>query len=269
MTLLSSYTVTNLLERNMFINNVEFKIGADPEVFVKNKQGLVSGFGMIPGDKQNPHPVELGAVQVDGMALEFNIDPVRNATEWERNITTVMRNLKAMIPDDHNLVVTPTAEFGKDYIKAQPEEAQMLGCDPDMNAYTGDVNPAPDGDVGFRTGAGHIHIGWGENIDVNDPNHKDACIRLIKNMDKFVGVPSLLYDRDGKRRQLYGKAGAFRIKPYGVEYRTLSNKWLKNKALRRLVFKSTKRAIVESFKERQSTGDRFQNIINGNDVGLS
>jgi hypothetical protein len=38
------------------------------------------------------------------------------------------------------------------------------------------------------------------------------------------------------RRELYGKAGAFRPKPYGVEYRVLSNRWLNSEALIRWVY---------------------------------
>ena len=50
-------------------------VGCDPEVFVAKGGKFISAHGMIPGTKKAPHKVERGAVQVDGMALEFNIDP--------------------------------------------------------------------------------------------------------------------------------------------------------------------------------------------------
>ena len=54
---------------------MDFLFGADPELFVKRDGEFKSGHGLIEGGKENPYPVERGAVQVDGMALEFNIDP--------------------------------------------------------------------------------------------------------------------------------------------------------------------------------------------------
>src|SRR3546814_7881426 len=38
---------------------------------------------------------------------------------------------------------------------------------------------------------------------------------------------------------MYGAAGAFRTKPYGVEYRVLSNAWLKDSNLMSWVYKNT------------------------------
>jgi hypothetical protein len=55
----------------------------------------------------------------------------------------------------------------------------------------------------------------------------------------------MFVDFDDRRRQLYGKAGAYRPKPYGMEYRVLSNVWLKNKSLQRWVYRNTMRAIKE------------------------
>jgi len=68
---------------------------------------------------------------------------------------------------------------------------------------------------------GHIHIGY-ENPDT------DTSIAIIQAMDLFLGVSSILLDDDTERRVMYGKAGAYRFKKYGVEYRTLSNFWIKD-----------------------------------------
>lgn len=45
------------------------------------------------------------------------------------------------------------------------------------------------------------------------------------------------------RRELYGKAGAFRPTSYGVEYRTLSNFWLRRKEYMQWVYAQTHRAF--------------------------
>lgn len=220
-----------------------FLLGADPEVFVKRGGQLLSGFGLIPGTKAVPHKVNRGAVQVDGMALEFNIDPAASVEEFSLNIKTVLAQLKAMVPDCE-LAIQPVAEFGHEYMATQPEEARELGCDPDYNAYTGLENTRPDGDRPFRTAAGHVHIGWDSGLDPHTPAHHEACGMVVRQLDYYLGVPSLLLDPDDKRRELYGKAGAYRPKPYGVEYRVLSNFWLKSDEAIEWVYKQTMAALA-------------------------
>lgn len=45
---------------------------------------------------------------------------------------------------------------------------------------------------------------------------------MIRTLDLFLGVPSILIDKDDRRRELYGKAGCFRFTAYGLEYRVMS-----------------------------------------------
>lgn len=211
-------------------------IGADPEVFVKKGRSFVSANGLIPGTKETPHPVDKGAVQVDGMALEFNINPAESKEEFIDNVQSVMSTLESMVPE-HKIVIKPSVKFSKKVFDEAPDEAKELGCDPDFNAYTGKQNPNPEAGAGrMRTAAGHIHIGWTEGADVNHPAHKEACEMLAKQLDYYLGLPSLMVDRDFSRRELYGKAGAYRAKPYGMEYRTLSNFWLKSPELMAWVY---------------------------------
>ncbi len=245
------------------------KIGADPEFFLKKHGYFHSGFGIIPGDKHTPHPVPCGAIQVDGMAIEFNINPAENKEVFVNNIDAVLNTLRNMIPKDFDFAFEPVAIFEEEHFKRQPFKARELGCDPDYNAYTGRVNPPPNGKQLMRTAAGHIHIGWGENIGGNNL-HLLNCKALIKQLDYILGIPSLLLDSNSERRKMYGKAGAFRPKPYGVEYRVLSNFWLRQPTLMEWVFEHTTKAFklltennIDLYKEY---GNTAKEIINKNDV---
>lgn len=213
-------------------------IGADPEFFLRDIETgqFVSAYGMIEGTKHDPLKVDGGAVQVDGMALEFNIDPAASFEEFDTNILKVLAQLREMIDPRYSFEFVPVAPFGKEYIDAQPDEAKILGCDPDYNAWTSSINPKPNGDLGFRTASGHIHIGWTKEQDITHPEHITACEMAVKQLDITVGLPSLLWDQDVTRRQMYGQFGCYRPKGYGVEYRTLSNVWVNNSRLRRIVY---------------------------------
>lgn len=223
---------------------MDIRIGADPEFFVSYKKQLVSAHGLVPGTKENPFIVKDGAVQVDGMALEININPATSSKEFCKNILSVMKQLKEMVPN-HEFLLEAAVHFKEEYLRGQPEEVRKLGCDPDFNAYTNEINPSPNADQTLRTAAGHIHIGWCEGADVQDAGHVDMCIQLVKQLDLFLGVPSILWDECAERRILYGKAGAFRPKPYGVEYRVLSNAWITSEYRMEWVYKRTIAAVNE------------------------
>lgn len=215
-------------------------LGCDPEVFVRKpsqKRFFSSAHGLVKGDKKNPLKCKDGALQVDGMALEFNIDPALDEDEFYDNVMSVLGQLKASVPD-YEVVATPVAHFQKKVMEAQPDEAKLLGCEPDFNAWRdGAVNPRPNADVNFRTGAGHIHFGWCEGVDINSPAHREACNILIKALDSTLGIACTAFDTGAKRRQLYGSMGAYRPKPYGCEYRVPSNAWLCNEETIRWVYR--------------------------------
>lgn len=243
------------------MDKMKFLVGADPELFLRRDGKFFSAHGIIPGDKKRPHKVEHGAVQVDGMALEFNIDPADSEETFLKNIKHVRSVLESMVPG-FEVVAEPTATFDHEYMEQQPVESKILGCDPDYNAWeNGMRNQPPNGKVDFRTGAGHVHIGWCNDANVMEETHLDACVMATKQLDCVLGVGSLLYDTDNTRRLLYGKAGAFRPKPYGVEYRTLSNAWLKSEDLIRWVYKSSVKAL-----EHLLDGHRFWEEFNKGEV---
>ncbi len=247
---------------------MKFLVGCDPELFVKRDGVFHSAHGLVKGDKKNPFPVKKGAVQVDGMALEFNIHPAESEVEFFMNISSVMNSLRKMVPD-YEMVIEPVADFDEKTLKAQPAEALELGCEPDYNGWNLQENLRPDGDVPFRTASGHVHVGWTKDVDPKSPSHFSLCAAVTRQLDFFLGLPSLLFDTDTRRRSLYGKPGAFRPKTYGVEYRVLSNKWLSSPELIKWVYNNTIKGLHSFFKEENYLFEKYediQEIINTSDV---
>jgi len=215
----------------------KFTLGADPELFLLKNGKPFSAIGLIGGTKEEPKPMQKRGffVQEDNVSVEFNVPPAYNHQEFIDNIQYVMTSLKKKLKK---------FELSEDSALVFPEEqlihpqAQEFGCEPDYNAWTKEMNPRPKAtDASLRSAGGHVHIGTKE-----DP------IEVIRAMDLFVGCPSIKLDKGLLRRQLYGKAGAFRPKRYGCEYRTLSNFWIFSKEKIQWVYDQTARAIdfVES-----------------------
>lgn len=250
-------------------------IGADPEVFVRDlrRNSFVSAHPYVKGTKDNPEPWKGGAIQVDGVALEFNIIPTKNARDFSNSITNSLHYLQGILTGyDSKLKITPTptAFFDEKYFNMLPEEVKALGCQPDYNAYSLDVNPKPETKLPMRTGSGHVHVGFipGNRLvnDVLSPEHMDLCAGLVKQLDIALFIPSLIFDKDKQRRTLYGAPGAFRPKPYGVEYRVLSNRWLRNATLQTWVFNSTLKATRDFFRgniySEKVNQDEYREIFN-------
>ncbi len=237
----------------MVINrSVPITLGCDPEIFVRNTKTTgqfqcISAHDLgIIGTKHEPEYSTGGMLQVDGMALEFAIYPCDTLKQWLDNIKQSMKVLEETIKKKNPSLVfhiEPVAHFTQTYIRSLPQEVTKLGCEPDYNAYTGKMNPSPDAEKPFRTGSGHIHIGWTENQDPHSKAHFYDCCEVVKQLDTTLGNLAPLWDSDRLRRELYGQRGAFRPKPYGVEYRVLSNKWLKSKALQGFIFQATMRSM--------------------------
>lgn len=227
-------------------------IGADPEFFVRSPKGFISGHTFNCGTKQKPMQTKHGFVQVDGLALEVNVLPAKDKQTFIGNVLGVIGDLNEIVRKKHcEIVAQPTVHFKSKYIRALPPHIRELGCNPDFNAYSRGVNDAPNGRVSFRTGAGHIHVGWTEGKEPDDPQHFENCTVLVRQLDYFVGLRTLKFDPDAQRRELYGKAGAFRPKPYGLEYRVPSSAWCKSETLIGEIFDAT----TAAFEFANSGGD--------------
>lgn len=234
---------------------MKLTIGADPETFVTDEDGkIICAHGLVPGTKEEPYIVEGGALQVDGMALEFNIDPVPLVKGGSEAFCSAIFSVKKILLATAGKAQSKVSyhKFPKEYFDAQPEEAKEMGCDPDQNAWTEVDNPGPPEGLTSRAVGGHIHIGWGEGFDIRDEDHVSMCREIVKQLDVILGLNSVLEDKGTERRKLYGSAGSFRPKPYGVEYRSLSNYWIFDKDLCAKVYDRCYQAVTDLIE-----GDRY------------
>lgn len=240
-------------------------LGSDTEWFLKDKQGSVlSVEGRVGGTKHYPRPileeVKPGfAVQEDNVMFEFNIPVCKTEDDmvqaFDQIKTWAKENIKEL-----DIFINASAEL--DPMELATEQALTFGCEPDFNAWLDEENPPPDRRwPNMRTAGGHIHIGYNNpNMDMN--NH------LVRFLDLYLGVPSIILDSDTKRRFMYGKAGACRHKPYGLEYRVLSNFWTDNEMFIRWTYKNVMRAIeaYNSGFDILSHGQRITDCINNQDM---
>lgn len=230
------------------------QIGADPELFIFNPETneYICPDGLIPGTKEEPFKVDGGAVQQDGFAAEFNIDPCDNYADFSDRIRSVQGQLKKMLPAGLELRPVPTAQFSDAEWSRASDKTKVLGCSPDYNAWALNVNPPAKAEDKVRCAGGHIHFGWTEDADTTDDAYFKSCIDLVRQLDWVLGGWSLAYDKDEQRRKMYGKAGSMRFKPYGVEYRTLSNFWLDTSKDRNMLLKTWNRccSAIEFMAER-------------------
>jgi hypothetical protein len=224
---------------------IEVTIGCDPEFFLRKNFRPVSAHEFLPtfGGKYNPLKVDCGAVQVDGTAIEFNIDPAHTAAEFVHNIDAVKAYLRMSISKEYDFKFDPVQMYDTDTFAKIPDDAKELGCEPDFDAYTLEPNPKPDVTSTMRTASGHIHVGWTDDLDVTSEDTRRECAALVKQLDAILYPASLTWDSDTNRRRMYGKPGAFRPKKYGVEYRVLSNAWLKHQKIQEWIFEATTKAF--------------------------
>lgn len=234
---------------------MKISIGSDPEVFVYNRNtgNVVSPHTFSTGDKDKPELIE-GldgyGLQVDGFALEYNTAPVevdladpksraRGPDQFAARSNVMLGEIYGRIGNTKlkgsrylDLSQKSMVTIPEDIFKDAPEKVKELGCDPDYNAWTGEQNNPPKPEEPIRAAGGHIHVGWTKDQDVTDAAHLELCKSAVRQLDFTLGLMSVIRDVRGMdRRKLYGKAGAFRPKSYGVEYRSLSNFWIFNSGI--------------------------------------
>lgn len=235
------------------MSSIDFKFGTDPEFFLfdTTKQTYISAHDIVPGTKDKPYPLKKGAVQSDGVAVEFNTEPASTAEEFATNMETVLNQVREMIPKKYTFSFRPHITFSSAYMNALPLKAKELGCNPDYSAIHVKQNPNPAPYIGnVRTSSCHLHLGWTSDADVSESSeHFVDCVHITRSLNEFWDGKRRYWDSDNTRHHYYGGNAAFRPKPYGVEYRGLSSVVLKYPNLYPYLFDESRRI--------------FFNLVNG------
>jgi len=247
-------------------------VGADPEFFLRDKNNNpVTAIGLIGGTKEAPLFINddgFSAIQEDNVMVEFNIAPAKSAKQFSGNVKLVLDHLIGKLKEKELVVdITPFMRFPMEAL--DHPQARHVGCEGDYNAWTLKPNGTLDADQlgDMRTSGGHVHVAY--TRDDGESADKDDMIKVVRWLDLALGIPSVLLDDGFERKQFYGKAGAFRPKKYGIEYRTLSNFWIRSETTMEWVFNQ----VVWAFKQiKKHQGylppnleNQIQKAINKND----
>ena len=155
-----------------------------------------------------------------------------------------------------------------------PLSERKFGCNPTVNAHQEELERPTGARVRFRSGGGHIHIGLPNRFIGNE----ERITELVKMFDILVGNSCVFFDQSPSstlRRKYYGRAGEYRMKSYGVEYRVPSNFWLQSYVLWSMVSGLCRQAVdlhAQNYYNRLVKAVPIENVrkaINNNDKNLA
>lgn len=202
-------------------------IGSDPEFFIFKEDVPESSIGLIKGTKYNPQEVVPGyGILKDNVLIEGNIPPAGSKEEFINNMRQLKDFMSELIAPNH-LVAADSAEFTDQQLDSF--EARQFGCAPYFNAWTLSINSPKDlADLNWRVAGFHIHFGYEYDGDISSDYF---AMYVARAFDYFVTYPSRKIFNDPIRSKYYGDFGNFRIKPYGVECRSLGGYFCKDEYL--------------------------------------
>ena len=183
---------------------------------------------------------------MDGVQAELNPTPQTCRQSAGSEFRRLFQGMQSRLSDRKvNITFKSLVELSEQDMQELSDEAKRFGCAPSIQLYTGKpskitVDPAK---YRKRSAGGHIHFGSSmSEYDRHRPilEFTHAKPRLaVRILDIVLGNTMVMIDRDEgqvERRKVYGKAGEYRLPPHGLEYRTLSNFWLRNYQLMSMVY---------------------------------
>lgn len=217
-------------------------IGGDPEAFIWNNttDSAVISCGQIGGTKGAGVPIPTTSLRSkqlwleDNVAVEVNFPPQVDTDHLIGLIDTLRAHVDSSLHAKNgqwSARWAVEAEFNKAHLDKFPASKE-IGCEPDFYAYSRDSQGLFDPDKlqrnclnanvlgNKRYAGGHLHLSF-------DNRQNIPAFAIAMLCDAVLGLPSVVMDKQHGRRRMYGLAGLYRPKSYGIEYRTMSNWWMR------------------------------------------
>lgn len=234
--------------------------GTDPEFFLVDGEGKFRSASEVfkkKGEeegylynKDNHYSYLLPQAFRDGFSMELNTTAHACRANLSNEVMNALKYIEnAYLPKGWSLSTLACIPVELDYLKTLPDDVQKFGCEPSLNAYEDGKPFLPEVNGRkhpWRYAGGHLHFGldgvilnyikeierkklpfgvaYKEYQRLLDP--KEA-IKIVKLFDLTIGLPlSLIFSSkdEFQRRQLYGRAGEYRMQKWGIEYRVPSPK---------------------------------------------
>lgn len=261
-------------------------LGSDPELFFLKNGSVVGSEKILPKsglvyDNGSGEPVS--KVVIDGIQAELNPSPRTCRDLFIGEIAHCFKKLADSMEDSSMVDLSKSVvQVSKKELESLSPESKKLGCMPSDNVYSKDSAIKVDqATYRYRSAGGHIHLGipknnqWSGSEMIIANKRVELALRnyntMVPVLDTIVGNTCVLLDK-GKsaktRRENYGRAGEYRKPEHGLEYRTLSNFWLRSRQLTSFVLGLSRFSvdIVAQGMEGDNYSKELLSLVNMKDI---
>jgi hypothetical protein len=235
------------------------QVGTDSELFAVDPEGMCIPAPLFHDEGKGQAPIHW-----DNACLEVAMPPA----DTEDRFVDVVQQWKRLVEyaiTKHNLTPSwvPHTWIPEDYLN--DSRVKHAGCDPDFNVYTGTRNPRPKLNSPLRVAGGHVHISY------DGPKDPATHRMIVTGFESLHGTVGVLHDPSAIRSTLYGKAGSYRPKPYGLELRSPSTWWLKSEDTIRFTFRAARMAVEQpdELTKMYSTTDILRRTLDDRDQAVA
>lgn len=193
------------------------------------------------GDKMEPTMCEHGAYHPDNLLTEIATLPHQGTEDFLANYTALRTHVESVMGIElygYDYVEIPEGLLSKVSYPWLYRASRSFGCSPDLQAGIERRVPIEVKRRPLREAGVHIHFqlplpimqGVYETQDhFGNPILKDKTTNILEIVDEWCQASSHLHGWDHATEAPWYRAhGTYRIKPYGVEYRSLGGSLLNN-----------------------------------------